>query len=203
MALPKANSYYTCMGQETAPVQLEVYLDYCCPFSAKLYKTVFHEVLEKANGKVAFTLRHQIQPWHPQSTYVHEAALAVKQLSGDGAFWKYSTALFEKQVDFFDANVFSLSRDAVNDMLVKLAVEVCKVPGEKMKDLLSLLPEEASPGHTNRGNKMTNTVKACIKHSRQRGIHVSPTCVINGIEVDTSSSWTCEKWMEFLKPILS
>ena len=49
-------------------------LDYVCPFSAKMFKTVYNSVLptisNKYSGKVKFLFRQQIQPWHPSSTLV-------------------------------------------------------------------------------------------------------------------------------------
>ena len=45
-------------------------------------------------------------------------------------------------------------------------------------------------------------VKFAVKEARQQGIHVSPTCLINGLVVDTSSSWSVEKWEEFLAPLI-
>ena len=51
--------------------------------------------------------------WHPQSTMTHEAGLAVARLGGDGAFWRFSDALYERQADFFDETVWDMSRRQV------------------------------------------------------------------------------------------
>lgn len=72
---------------------LELYLDYVCPYSAKMFKTVHTSVLplirEKYADKVQLLFRQQIQPWHPSSTLVHEAAVAVLKLQ-PGKFWDFS-----------------------------------------------------------------------------------------------------------------
>ena len=58
---------------------LELFADYVCPFSARIYRRVMEEVmpwLEEAHpGKVEFVFRHQVQPWHPQSALCHEVCL--------------------------------------------------------------------------------------------------------------------------------
>ncbi len=51
--------------------------------------------------------------WHPQSTMTHEAGLAVARLGGEGAFWRFSDALYERQADFFDEAVWDMSRRQV------------------------------------------------------------------------------------------
>jgi hypothetical protein len=45
---------------------VELYLDYVCPYSAKMFKTVYESVfplVKERNYKVEFLFRHQIQPW--------------------------------------------------------------------------------------------------------------------------------------------
>ena len=72
---------------------LELYLDYVCPYSAKLFNTVYHSVFpiveKKYPQKVQFIFRQQIQPWHPSSTLVHEAGIAVLKTKPE-AFWQFS-----------------------------------------------------------------------------------------------------------------
>jgi protein-disulfide isomerase len=65
-----------------APIQVELFLDLVCPFSRKMFKTVHSEVIPSLkDDSISFVLQQVPQPWHPQGTYVHEAALAVKEVS--------------------------------------------------------------------------------------------------------------------------
>lgn len=72
---------------------LELYLDYVCPFSAKMFNTVYNSVFpllkSKYSNKVQILFRQQIQPWHPSSTLVHEAAVGVLKVD-EGKFWEFS-----------------------------------------------------------------------------------------------------------------
>ena len=72
---------------------LELYLDYVCPFSAKMFNTVhgsvFPLIRQKYASKVQIIFRQQIQPWHPSSTLVHEAGAAVLKLQ-PAKFWDFS-----------------------------------------------------------------------------------------------------------------
>ena len=72
---------------------LELYLDYVCPYSAKMFTTVYTSVLplirQKYASKVQLIFRQQIQPWHPSSTLVHEAGVAVLKMQ-PSKFWDFS-----------------------------------------------------------------------------------------------------------------
>lgn len=72
-------------GSATAPHTIEVFLDYVCPFSAKIAINAIDPFLRPAfskggtwEGKVKVIFRNQVQPWHGCSTFVHEAGLAVR-----------------------------------------------------------------------------------------------------------------------------
>lgn len=95
MALaPKfAGQKFTALGNAQTLHTLELYLDYVCPFSQKMFNTVYTSVLplirQKYASKVQILFRQQIQPWHPSSTLVHEAGVAVLKIE-PGKFWDFS-----------------------------------------------------------------------------------------------------------------
>jgi hypothetical protein len=135
--------------------QIDYFLDYCCPYSAKFFKTLYFEVIPWAKELVEFRFHHQIQPWHPQSTLLHEAALAVKKIDSS-SFEAYSKILFENQKDYFDKNTFELTR---TEIYVKL-VELAKPLGIDPKEMMELLRYSTKPGdHLNEGNLVTNDLK--------------------------------------------
>ena len=49
------------------------------------------------------------------------------------------------------------------------------------------------------GVGVTKTLKKYIKHARMTGVHVSPTCITNGLQDDSvSSSWTLDQWKTYI-----
>jgi protein-disulfide isomerase len=99
---------------------IELYLDYVCPYSAKMFKTIqtsVRPIIEKKYSKpgVRLIFRQQIQPWHPSSTLVHEAGVAVLRIA-PSQFWQFSELLFERQKEFFDVNVVNESRNKSKDL---------------------------------------------------------------------------------------
>ena len=186
-------------GGESAKLTLAAWLDYACPFSAEAFNTLVNEVGPHYGKDVKIVLYHQVQPWHPQSTMLHEAAVAVHQLKGDSAFYTFSTALMAKQTNFFDANTYDKSRIDVYKELAKLAADSVEGLSEELV-MEKLNRVVATDGSLNTGNATTQEIKFHVKLGRQTGIHVSPTTTLNGMVCDTSSGWTLEQWKEFLGP---
>ena len=144
---------------------IELYLDYVCPFSAKMFNTLYSSVLpsvdKKYASKVQFLFRQQIQPWHPSSTLVHEAGAAVLRLSPD-KFWIFSKVLFEQQKDFFDVNVVHETRNETYRRLAKVAAKAGVDEG-KVFELLAISDKPSDDGSLNVGNQVTNDVKSLVK----------------------------------------
>ncbi|KAF2797607.1 hypothetical protein K505DRAFT_297978 [Melanomma pulvis-pyrius CBS 109.77] len=181
---------------------LELYLDYVCPFSAKLFNTVYNSplrktFLDKYSHNLVTIFRQQIQPWHPSSTLTHEAGLAVLRLSPT-KFYDFSAALFAAQKDFFDANVVNETRNSTYRRLAKIAASV-GVSEEEVYGLLEISDKPAEDGSLNSGNGVTNDVKVQVKANRLVGVHVTPTVIFDGVVAnEISSSWSVEQWEEWL-----
>ncbi|KAI8058346.1 thioredoxin-like protein [Syncephalis plumigaleata] len=190
-------------GDANAPHLLEAYLDFVCPFSAKFFKRLTNEVLPwlSANhpGKVQFIFRHQIQPWHPQSTLVHEASLAAERVDRT-KFFEVAASLFENQESYFDEALVNTTREETYQRLSEQLSKVLDKPA------LSIHAELAVPTTPleNIGNKVTNDLKWHIKYARQLGVHVSPTVYWDGIvDQSVSSGWTLDQWKEFIEKRLT
>ncbi|KAJ4266193.1 hypothetical protein NW762_004174 [Fusarium torreyae] len=173
---------------------LEFYLDYCCPYSAKIFRTLRSDVIPaiKANEvwakSLTFIFRQQVQPWHPSSTLMHEAGLAVLRLAPE-RFWDFSAALFDEQKDFFDVSVVNETRNDTYRRLAKVASKA-GVDGDKVYQLLEIPDKAGEDGALNAGNQVTNDLKVITKMNRLIGVHVTPTAVYDGVVQDVSSGWT-------------
>ena len=147
------------------PHPVELFLDYVCPFSAKMWKTlatsVFPTLSQKHHGKVRFILRQQIQPWHPSSTLVHEAGAAVLR-TAPARFIDFSTVLFEHQKEYFDVNVVNEKRNDTYKRLAQLADSV-GVDESKVLELLRVSDKPGEDGSLNIGNGVTNDIKVMVK----------------------------------------
>ncbi|KIW83882.1 hypothetical protein AYO20_06648 [Fonsecaea nubica] len=206
MALPPkfSGQLLASASSNEAKHTIELYLDYVCPFSAKLFKTFYKSVapvIEKkyTNPGVRVIFRQQIQPWHPSSTLVHEAGAAVLK-TAPNSFWSFSEKLFEQQKDYFDVSLVNESRNETYKRLAKLAGSVEGVDEKTILDLLLVPDKPDKDGGLNIGNKVTDDVKFMVKANRVTGVHVTPTVLFNGVEERSiSSGWTIEQWEEWLQ----
>ena len=180
---------------KTAPpkIQIECFLDLICPFSCKMYKMLYEKVLPTLDEDISIAIHHVIQPWHPQGTMVHEAALAVKQISPQAypgfvndIYTNFSTGKFK------DEDTWKKTRLEIYDDLLEL------LPTEVDKNAVKALLMPTGAGG-NEGNKMTQEIKWACKFHRARGVHVTPTVFVNGLEAGAvSSGWSEDQWKKFL-----
>lgn len=131
--------------------------------------TAFHDSvtpLIKKNyaNNLRVILRQQIQPWHPSSTLVHEAAAAVLRLSPD-KFWDFSRALFKDQQAYFDVSVVNETRNSTYKRLAKLAGSVGVGEAEVFR-LLEISDKPGKDGALNVGNGVTDDMKVMVKVRR-------------------------------------
>ena len=186
-----------------SPICVELFLDLICPFSSKMFKTVYSDVIPSlpSDTPVNFVLQQVPQPWHPQGTYVHEAALAVKQVA-PACYPAYVNAVFAAYDSgkFKDDDTWDKTRSQIYaDLLGLLAADEAlkAVDSAAVAKLL-----EPSPGGGNSGTPMTQHIKWAVKYHRTRGVHVTPTVHINGLEAGiVSSGWTGDQWKAFLEPL--
>ncbi|KAG0013943.1 hypothetical protein BGZ81_000757 [Podila clonocystis] len=206
MSLPPQFSGHRIAGASSAEHTLELYLDYVCPFSAKIWKQVYHHVVpwleQEHPGKVQVIVRNQIQPWHPSSTLTAEAALAVESID-PSQFASFSNVLFFHQKKFFDESVIEKSCRDQYETLAALAISALPkshtFTKSRILELLHISTVEDAEKSTNIGNKVAADLKYFIKLGRQTGIHVSPTALWDRlIENAISSGWTLDEWKEFL-----
>ncbi|KAJ9610580.1 hypothetical protein H2200_005357 [Cladophialophora chaetospira] len=205
MALPPkfSGQLLTSASGSSAKHTIELYLDYVCPFSAKIFKTFYSSVVPLINQKytspgIRVIFRQQIQPWHPSSTLTHEAGAAVLR-TAPNSFWAFSEKLFEHQKEYFDVNVVNEGRNETYKRLAKLAGSVEGVDEKTILDLLVVSDKPGEDGSLNVGNKVTDDVKFQVKANRVTGVHVTPTVLFNGVEERSiSSGWTAEQWDEWL-----
>ncbi|KAK2741048.1 hypothetical protein FQN57_005785 [Myotisia sp. PD_48] len=181
-------------------------LDYTCPFSAKMFRTIHNDLYslldKKYPGNIQVIFRPLIQPWHPSSTLTHEAAVAVL-LTEPAKFWRFSNALFQHQEEFFDSNVVDETRNQTYERLTQLAKKTCSIDPEKLYNMLQI----QGPGDVqslNAGNHLTPHLKFLTKASRIVGAHFTPTVYYNGVEERSiDSSFTKEQWEDWVAKQLS
>ncbi|SCU97104.1 LAMI_0F08900g1_1 [Lachancea mirantina] len=173
-------------------VTVELYLDYCCPFSSKLFLNWYDSVIPEIQKQLGadsfqFQLIQVPQPWHASSCYMHEAGLAVARLSPDNMI-EFSRRLFEGQTKWFDEPTFEKSRSQIGQGLAQFAEKHAGVPASQIYDLIEI--KNSGGEAKNGGNAVTNDLKYFVRYQRQNGVHVTPSVAVNGVILPAIESST-------------
>ncbi|KAG4306498.1 hypothetical protein PORY_000486 [Pneumocystis oryctolagi] len=178
-------------GNNTSLHCLELFLDFT------FMRQQFYPWVQQNKNDIKFLVRLHVQPWHPSSTLLHEAALAVSKLKGNQTM-RFVAELFEHQEEYFDTALASESRLKTYERLSVLAKNTVDINPQEFLDLLYIESSKIGEKGTNVGNKVTSDLKLQIKYSRSKSVHVSPTVFFNGVINDLiSSSWTLDNFKEW------
>lgn len=85
-------------GNKNARYVWVEYSDIECPFCKKL-KPDLDKLMTEQGDNVARIFRHYPLPFHPKAQPAAEATECAQEQGGDEAFWKLTSALFEKMPD--------------------------------------------------------------------------------------------------------
>lgn len=203
MISPKyANTHYfypILKASSTPPHVVNLYLDYNCVFSAKLYKKFHEDVIPSLNAKhpdkFQFVFVNVIQPWHPPSSLIHEFAFQFAKLlrenniaDSNKLFWQFSKVIFDNKENVWDSNTADLTRNQSYDKFYDFISAKLTLPFSKEQLLQGLQIKSQPPA--NNGNEATNDIKYFTKYLRGVGVHVTPTVSVDGIVVPTVESST-------------
>merc|ERR1719161_591980 len=113
------------VGPADAPVRLEVFYDFSCPFSAKSFSMITREVLplydQKAPGKIQFLHYQYPQPWHAPGAYAAEVSLAVEAVD-PSKYLATAQLFFAKQEELvFDCVTYDKTRTEIYELLAESA----------------------------------------------------------------------------------
>ena len=205
-------------GDKSSGVVCECFVDFCCPYSRKLFTTLT-PMMSAYEGKMSFVYHNVVQPWHHQSLWLHESSFAVRVLypQAEMAYWK---ALYADAPNWYDKEIYTLTRGVFYDKIAGFAANVVvtennslQVSEVKTRILQYLIPPKQDGGNfpeeatallgslaDDDENAVFPLTRQVVKFQRKRGVHVTPTVFFNGIEQpQISSGWTREEWEGFLK----
>ncbi len=84
------------LGSPRAPVVIELFSDFQCPFCSRLLPTI-RTIESTYAGRVRIVWRNYPLPFHNNAQLAAEAALEVYAQQGNAGFWRYHDMLFANQ----------------------------------------------------------------------------------------------------------
>jgi hypothetical protein len=167
------------------PHLFEVFLEPTCPFSARaLFK--LDSLLEQAGeGRITTKIRLQSQPWHMYSGVIVRCILAASTLElGKEAAKTVMLAVANHREEFeFEHHCRGANLDSTpNEIIARIE----GYSGIRLAEAFAI-PD------------LDREIKWHCRYSRQNGIHVSPSFMINGLLLpDMSSGDAVADWVSRL-----
>ena len=146
-------------GATSAPVVIDIFMDFQCPFCTRLLPTLA-ELEHEFPGKLRIVYRSRPLPFHTQARPAAEAALEAFRQRGNTGFWKMFERLFEVQSVYGAFELPELERYA-------------KEQGLEVGRFRRALNEHDHEGEIAADERIADLVD----------ISGTPACVINGIYI--------------------
>jgi hypothetical protein len=169
------------------PTELEIFLEPTCPFSKRAFDKLPQLLSAVGQDRLTVKIRFVSQPWHLFSGIVTRSILAASATpGGTEAALKAMAAVFEHREDFEFENHSS-------------GPNMHRTPSDIIADISRLTGIELA--HAFRLKSVDTALRWHTKYTRQNGIHVSPTFMIDGlVEPAMSSGQSVEEWAKLLSP---
>ncbi|HEU5077169.1 MAG TPA: thioredoxin domain-containing protein [Polyangiaceae bacterium] len=90
-------------GNPAAPVTIVEISDFECPFCSRVEPTI-NQIKETYKDKVRIVWKNNPLPFHKNARGAHEASVAVHDLGGNDAFWKFHALAFANQKALTEEN---------------------------------------------------------------------------------------------------
>jgi len=157
-------------GNADAPVTIVEISDFECPFCSRVLPTLKKIKADYGPEKVRIVWKHHPLPFHKNARPAHEAAVAVFELGGSDAFWKFHDSAFA-------------NRSGLNADNFKKWAQEAGVDPAKMEELLKT-------------KKPSAKVDADMAVASKIGASGTPAFRINGVTL--SGAQPFEKFKEII-----
>jgi protein-disulfide isomerase len=162
-------------GNPSAPVTIVEISDFECPFCSRVGPTLKQVKETYGPDKVRIVWKNNPLPFHKAAPAAHEAAMAVFEVGGNDAFWKFHELAFQNQKDLTPANFETWAKQS--------GVDVAKFKAVLAKGTAKAKVDED------------------MKMSQSIGARGTPNFRINGVEV--SGAQPVSKFKEVIDKELS
>ncbi|MCX5511916.1 thioredoxin [Kaistia algarum] len=168
------------------PRVFEMFLEPTCPYSCRAFAKVDALLEAAGEDKITVKLRFVSQPWHMLSGLLVRCVLAASSLPGgkETARTVLAAIAAHREEFEFDHHFGGANLDATPRQIIDRLIAYSGIP---LWDAYA-------------ARELEKEIKWHAKYSRQNGIHVSPTFMVDGlVQADLGSGDEVGKWAERLR----
>lgn len=187
--IPQRPSGYR-LGEASAPVQVEMFFDFECPFSKKGWQTILQVRSAYFPAQLYLILQPMVLGNHRQSWDATRAAIAVAE--GDpGKFVSFGSYLFDRQSEFANEASKDRTQTQWQDLLADYALDATKRSDKQ--EFIQLLNSK----------EIYSNARIPARFAAMKGVWSTPTYFINGAEAtNLSSQSSLADWQEQIDSLL-
>lgn len=194
------------LGSPAAPIQLELYIDLQCPYSAAAFTTTL-QLHDKQPSDVSVVYLPLVLPAHRQSYYMLKSSLAAALTTTSptltathsaptvSSTWIAYVAYLYAQVDRFSSSHHYINKteeDLINHVS-RCALDFHHHTEQHFDHYYQLI----------KGGQLEEWARQAVRLAGKRGVVATPTFFVNGSEcVVVDSSTTVDRWEEIVRQLL-
>lgn len=184
---PATNNWAFRLGDASASIHAEFFLDLACPFASKLFKVIARDVVPHTND-LQVSILHYSQPWHWQSSILNSIGVAIRQ-THPKLYVQSLLCIIENRESFCAVDTADLPVNVyIKNIVSRIVNSGVELDSAKVLNALT-------PGSTE-NKDVIQEIKFQTRFGRQNSIHATPTVIINGLtEPSIDSSFSAEQWL--------
>eukprot|EP01123_Difflugia_compressa_P005067 TRINITY_DN16637_c0_g1_i1.p1 TRINITY_DN16637_c0_g1~~TRINITY_DN16637_c0_g1_i1.p1 ORF type:complete len:219 (-),score=40.48 TRINITY_DN16637_c0_g1_i1:117-773(-) len=181
------------IGNSSAPIKLEMFIDWQCSDSKQAWPTVYSIVQHYGPDKIYFVF-HVLQLWFfRQSGDLALAAEIIAQHGKSGSYWDMTTYLFDVQPNYYNHMWYTKTEQ---DLYNELAVIGAKFGVDNSTFFSEISQWEQGD--------VWDAVNTAHVYAKTQQIINTPTFMVNGFkDLTLNEDTTTEQWMAYIDALLA
>eukprot|EP00123_Amoebidium_parasiticum_P020234 comp45626_c0_seq1/m.47553 comp45626_c0_seq1/g.47553 ORF comp45626_c0_seq1/g.47553 comp45626_c0_seq1/m.47553 type:complete len:365 (-) comp45626_c0_seq1:116-1210(-) len=173
-------------GTALSPIQLEVFLDPCCPYSRGGWNNI-KDVAMHYRDRVSILVHVFPLPYHHNSFTICQVGTALGK-ANHKAFFIWLEQVFQYQEEVTNAKTENLTPEEIATLMVGFGEEA----GFTEQLIRTALADPAADHAT----------RISWKYACTRNISGTPMFLVNGVMISGCATWDLKRWKQLLDPLI-
>lgn len=177
-------------GNKDAKVTVAIYDDFQCPYCARMYDTLFNDVMKTYGDKIKVVFKdyplYEIHPWAVRAAI--DANCLLEQ--SNDAYWEFSDHVHSNQQEISKQESDARAKDKEKEGDPKATAATIRTVGlDKLAtDIAAKKKLDQGKLQACMAKRDTEKVRVSLDEGRNLGVNATPTLFINGEKLEGAAS---------------
>jgi len=173
-------------------VNFEFFYSYQCPHAAHSFQSTLKKLSTYYSSNLTLTVAPFALYYHLNDFYATLCTEAAVSITKESLFWQYLDTVFNNQAKFSNGVTADMTRNQIYDLFFTLLGSVGGFSKQQFQTAIAS------------GDLITNVGHALDYASIKKGVWLSPSYFVNGVQVvQADSTWDFDAWKKFLDPLFA